>query len=404
MNTWDNDMEPTRETFSDDAGDAAAEGAAGVFAEADSDDDAGLASRDEADGQDLAGVSSPDALGLDAPGGRRPTMRQVASLAGVSLATVSRVVNGGPSVRPDLAARVQEAVELLGYRHNLTASTLRRANRLSASIGLIFEDVANPFFAAVHRGVEDVARERGVLTFAGSSDERPERERELAESFSARRVDGLIIAPASTDHSYLQRDRAAGVALVFVDRPASFVDADVVLSDNAGGAAAAVSHLIDRGHRRIAFLGDRPELHTAVERLRGYRDALARHGIREEVALMRGAHHAPYAVTRELLLAEDPPTALFTSQNLITIETVRAIHDLGLQRTVAHVGFDDVALADVIEPGLTVVAQDAAALGRSAAELIFSRLDGYAGPSRRVVHPTTLIPRGSGELAPGGRS
>ena len=230
----------------------------------------------------------PPAAPADGGNGRRPTMKQVAALAGVSLATVSRVVNGGPKVRPDLAARVHEAVELLGYRHNLTASTLRRADRLSASIGLIFEDVANPFFSAVHRGVEEVARERGVLTFAGSSDERPERERELAESFSARRVDGLIIAPAATDHSYLQRDRAAGVALVFVDRPASFVDADVVLTDNAGGARAAVTHLIEHGHRRIAFLGDRPELHTATERLRGYRDALARHGIREE-ALARSA-------------------------------------------------------------------------------------------------------------------
>ncbi|MGZ6671748.1 MAG: substrate-binding domain-containing protein, partial [Solirubrobacteraceae bacterium] len=217
-------------------------------------------------------------------------------------------------------------------------------------------------------------------------------------------VDGLIIAPASADHSYLQRDRAAGVALVFVDRPASFVDADVVLTDNAGGARAAVTHLIEHGHRRIAFLGDRPELYTATERLQGYRDALTRHAIGEEAALMRDAHDAPYAVTREMLLAADPPTALFTSQNLITIEAVRAIHDLGLQRTVAHVGFDDVALADVIEPGLTVVAQDAPALGRTAAELLFSRLDGFMGPSRRVVHPTTLIPRGSGELPAGDRS
>src|ERR1700759_1604812 len=102
---------------------------------------------------------------------RRPTMKEVAAVAGVSLATVSRVVNGGPSVNPELAARVQHAVELLGYRHNVTASTLRRADGMSASIGLIFDDVANPFFAAVHRGVEEVARSRGVLTFAGSSDE-----------------------------------------------------------------------------------------------------------------------------------------------------------------------------------------------------------------------------------------
>src|SRR6185503_5561943 len=105
--------------------------------------------------------------------GRRPTMKEVAAVAGVSLATVSRVVNGGPTVRADLAERVQRAVDLLGYRHNLTASALRRADGLSASIGLIFEDVANPFFSAVHRGIEEVARERGVLTLAGSSDDEP---------------------------------------------------------------------------------------------------------------------------------------------------------------------------------------------------------------------------------------
>jgi LacI family transcriptional regulator len=293
--------------------------------------------------------------------GRRPTMKQVAAVAGVSLATVSRVVNGGPSVGPDLAERVHRAVELLGYRHNLTASSLRRADRLSASIGLVFEDVGNPFFSAVHRGVEEVARRRGVLTFAGSSDEVPERERELAESFGARGVDGLIIVPA-------------------------------------GAAREAVAHLLAAGHRRIGYLGDRPELHTGGERLRGYRQALAAHGIEDDPALVHTSEQRPYDVTRELLLGDDPPTALFTSQNLITIDAVRAIHDLGVQHAVAHVGFDDVPLADVVDPGLTVVAQDPAALGRSAADLLFSRLDGYDGPGRRVVHPTTLIARGSGEL------
>src|SRR5262245_46070409 len=403
MNTGDHEQEIRQETFSNE------EGSGAERPRPDADHVGPGAERPRPDADHVG----PGAVHLDPgaehprPGagggnGRRPTMKQVAAVAGVSLATVSRVINGGPTVRPDLAARVNEAVELLGYRHNHTASSLRRADRLSASIGLIFEDVANPFFSAVHRGVEDVARERGVLTFAASSDELPERERELAESLSARRVDGLIIAPAATDHSYLQRDRAAGVALVFVDRPASFIDADVVLTDNTGGARAAVTHLIEHGHKRIAYLGDRPELHTASERLRGYRDALARHGIREEVALIRGANERSYEVVTEVLTSHDPPTALFTSQNLITIAAVRAIHALGLQRKIAHVGFDDVALADVVEPGLTVMAQDPFALGRSAAELLFSRLDGYDGPSRRVVHPTTLIERGSGELPPGG--
>jgi LacI family transcriptional regulator len=327
-------------------------------------------------------------------------MKQVAAVAEVSLATVSRVVNGGPSVRPDLAERVHRAVDLLGYRHNLTASSLRRADRLSASIGLIFEDVANPFFSAVHRGVEEVARERGVLTFAGSSDERPERERGLVESLGARGVDGLVIVPASTDHSYLLRDKAAGVALVFLDRPPSFIDADVVLSDNVGGARAAVEHLIAGGHRRIGYLGDRPELFTAAERRRGYGEALAAHDIAEDPALVLGPGRSAYDLAMQLLRSDSPPTALFTSQNLLTIGAARAIHALGLQHRVAHVGFDDVPLADVVDPGLTVVAQDAFALGRSAAELLFSRLDGHEGPGRRIVLPTRLVARGSGEIAP----
>jgi LacI family transcriptional regulator len=333
-------------------------------------------------------------------------MKQVAALAEVSLSTVSRVVNGDPKVAGELAERVHRATAALGYRHNAAASALRRSDGLSASIGLIVEDVANPFFSAVQRGIEDVARGRGVLTFAGSSDELPERERDLAEAFGSRGVDGLIIAPACADHSYLLRDRAAGMALAFVDRPGSFIDADAALADNAGGARLAVAHLIAGGHRRIGFLGDRPELYTAAERLRGYREALAGHGLAADPDLVR--HTLPrgadaYEATHDLLLGPDGPTAVFTSQNLITIQAVQAIHDLGRQRTTALVGFDDIALAGLVEPGLTVISQNAAGLGRAAAELLFARLDGETGPSRRIVLAARLIARGSGELpGPGG--
>ena len=334
--------------------------------------------------------------------GRRATMKQVAALAGVSLSTVSRVVNEDPKVRPELAARVHDAVAALGYRHNVSASALRRADGLSASIGVIVEDVSNPFFSSVQRGIEEVARERGVLTLAGSSDEQPDRERRLAEAFGARGVDGLIITPAAVDHGFLLRDRAAGMALVFVDRPGRFIDADAVLTDNAGGAEQAVEHLIAAGHRRIAFLGDRPSIHTASERLRGYEQAHARHGLRVDPALVRHTLTRgtdAYEATRTLLLRDAPPTAIFTSQNLITIDAVRALHELGLQHRVALVGFDDVVLADVVEPGLTVVAQNPCELGRQAAQLLFSRLDGDVGPSREIVIAPMLVQRGSGELA-----
>jgi LacI family transcriptional regulator len=329
-------------------------------------------------------------------------MKDVANLAGVSIATVSRVVNGG-DVGGGLTRRVNDAIDVLGYRRDLTASTLRRADRVSATIALLFEDVSNPFFSAVHRGVEDIARGHGSLTFASSSDEDPERERELVEAFGARSVDGLVIVPCSTDQSYLQIERRRGTALVFVDRPPRFIDADAVLTDNAGGARTAVEHLIAAGHRRIAFLGDRPEIFTAEERLQGYRSALARAGLAQDPALERvgltGSHLARVAAF-EVLAAADPPTAIFAGQNLITVGVVRALREVGRQHEVALVGFDDVVLGDIVDPGISVVRQDPYALGREAATLLFSRLTGHTGPGRRAVLPTRLVPRGSGEIAP----
>jgi LacI family transcriptional regulator len=330
-------------------------------------------------------------------------MKEVAATAGVSLATVSRVVNNDPAVRADLREQVHRAVELLGYRPNLAASALRRSDGASSSIGLILEDVANPFFAIMQRGIEDVARAHDVLTFAGSTDEIAAREHQLANAFASHGVDGLIIVPAADDHSYLLRDRDAGMALVFIDRPGRFIDADAVLSENAHGAYLGVSHLIDAGHRRIAFLGDRGTIYTASERLRGYRNALADRGVAEDPELIRNTALGAldvYDVTRDLLDWPNPPTAFFSAQNLITLEAVRALHDAEAQHRVALVGFDEVALGNVVEPGVTVVAQDARTLGKCAAERLFARLADDNGPSQNVVVPVELIIRGSGEIPP----
>jgi LacI family transcriptional regulator len=242
-----------------------------------------------------------------------------------------------------------------------------------------------------------------VLTFVGSSDEEPGRERDLAEAFAGRGVDGLVIVPCGSDQSYLVPDRQRGTRLVFVDRPARFIDADAAVSDNAGGARAAVAHLLRAGHRSIAFLGDRPSIFTAAERRRGYYETLAEAGIAasgavERVGLMN-AESAEVAL-REILLADDQPTAVFTAQNLVTIGAIRALRAAGRQHEIALVGFDDVVLGDVVEPGITVVAQDPYALGRHAAELLFSQMDGRSDESRLIVVPTELIVRGSGEIPP----
>ena len=335
---------------------------------------------------------------------RRATMRDVAALAGVSIKTVSRVVNGEAGVSSDLVERVQEAAQQLDYRPDLTASNLRRG-RQTATLGLMLENVANPYSAAVHRAVDDAAVERGMAVLATSLDEDPVREREVARMMIQRRVDGMIIMPTGTDQSYLRAEIEAGLATVFVDRPPRFLDADTVLATNRSGAREAVDHLLSIGHRRIAFLGDLTDIATANDRYRGYTDALAAAGITVDDRLVRTDLHTRDTSQRaaESLLRLPPdasPTALFASQNLITIGALQALHLHDLQHLVALVGFDDVELAGMLEPGVTVVAQDPYAIGRAAAELLFARLDGYRGPSQHRTISTRLVIRGSGEIRP----
>ncbi|MFJ6540441.1 LacI family DNA-binding transcriptional regulator [Streptomyces sp. NPDC003656] len=340
-----------------------------------------------------------DPAGATGRYGNRPTMKDVAARAGVGLKTVSRVVNGEPGVTPDTERRVQEAIDALGFRRNDSARVLRKGR--TASIGLVLEDLADPFYGPLSRAVEEVARAHGALLINGSSAEDPERERELALALCARRVDGLVVIPAGDDHRYLEPEIRAGVATVFVDRPAARIEADVVLSDNFGGARDGVAHLIAHGHRRIGFIGDMPNIHTAAERLRGYRAAMEDAGIAVEDDWMSLGATNPERVRRAaegMLTGTSPVTAIFTGNNRVTVTVIRVLAEH--TRPVALVGFDDFELADLLQPGVTVVAQDAAALGRTAAERLFRRLDGALVAAERIELPTRLIERGSGELPP----
>jgi LacI family transcriptional regulator len=331
----------------------------------------------------------------------RPTMKDVAALAGVAIKTVSRVMNGDPTVAPELAARVRDAAGKLGYRPNLTASSLRRGDRRTATIGLLLDDVANPFFAGLLRAVEDTARQRQVQLLIASLDMEPEREREMAITLIDRGVDGLIIAPAAPDQSYLLAERNHGIKVVFLDREPRFLDADAVVSGNRLGAVAAVDHLISFGHQRIAYLGDSLSVATAAQRFEGYQHALERAGLPADPQFIRHDLRSVEAATEatiEVLSGPGAATALFASQNLVTIGAVRALRRLGAQDRVALIGFDDFPLADALDPGTTVVTQDVARLGRMATELLFERLDGDDSPSRTHVVPTGMTVRGSGEI------
>jgi LacI family transcriptional regulator len=332
---------------------------------------------------------------------RVATMREVAALAGVSIKTVSRVVRGEGGVSPELAARVTDAAAMLDYRHNLAASTLRGHGQRTAAIGLVLMDVANPYASALHRAVEDFAHVRGTLVFAVSSDEHPDRQREVLDALLSRRVDGLIVMPVESDHGLLLHEQRRGTPIVFVDRQLATAEIDSVTVDNHEGARRAIEHLAAHGHRRIAYLGDLHTIWTAAERYAGYVEGLARTGVPLDPTLICADLHSADAAevaAYALLGRADSPTALFSAQNLVTVGVLRAIQKRGLQREIAIVGFDDLPLAELLDPALTAVTQDSTTIGRTAAELLFARLDGDDSPPRHEVISTRLLIRGSGEI------
>lgn len=333
---------------------------------------------------------------------RRATMHDVAGRAGVSLKTVSRVINAEPGVSPLLAGKVQVAARELGYRHNLAASNLRRAHQRTASFAVLVQDLSNPYSAALLRAVDNVARGFEVVMISASLDEEEERERDLVTDLINRRVDGLILMPATHDQSYLQAEVAAGFAVVTIDRPPSNLTTDSVVVDNVGGARSATAHLLDHGHQRIALITDDQRIYTAQQRLAGYRAALQDAGVPFDPDLVRAARTTPavVAAVHELLALPNPPTALFSARNDVTRGVVVALRQAGASSWMALVGFDDLPMADVLEPAVTVVDQRASELGRRAAELLLDRLAGSEAPVQSVVLPTRLICRGSGELPP----
>ena len=330
----------------------------------------------------------------------RATMQDVAAHAGVSLKSVSRVVNDEAGVSTELATRVRGSVKELGYRHNLAASNLRRGNR-TASIGMLVQDLSNGFCSETLRAVEDRAQQRGVVVMAASTDEDEKRERELVDGLVSRRIDGLILMPSAPELTWLEKDLASGLVAVAVDRKPARPDLDTVIVDNRGAANRAVQHLVDHGHRRIAFLGDSPDIATAVERLEGYRSALITAGVVPEPALERlgvRTRAEAQSVTAEMLHLDEPPTAIFAGRNVICEGVVLALQAHEMSSRIALIGFDEVAIAEFVSPAISVIRQDTYEIGQRAIDLLLARLDGDTTPVRTEVVPSILVARGSGEI------
>jgi len=325
---------------------------------------------------------------------RRPTMTDVARIAGVSLKTVSRVINGVATVDEDMAARVRAAAAQLRFRANFAASTLRSGSS-SATIGLLTKDLSNEFYATIASGVADVARAHQTQLITAHSGENPEDEMEAIFDLCRRRVDGLLIVPTGGDHSVLRSEIDLGIPMVFLDRRPVGLDADSVVIDNFVGARDATLALISEGHTRIGVLVDTLNMPTMRQRVEGIQAAFTAERLPWDDSLLitdvRGPTEASIAVDRLLSLAA-PPTAFFCGNNRSSIGALRTLWEQ--RRTEALVAFDDFQLAELMPRPFRVLRYDNRAMGALGAELLFRRISGEVFDPVTVVLPTELCPRG----------
>ncbi len=323
-----------------------------------------------------------------------PTMIDVAELAGVSLKTVSRVVNDEPGASARTRDKVRNAIAELGYQRNTAASELRSGR--SGLIALLLEDVSEPFQSELAMAIESVLGAEGLLLLTVSTEGDIDRARQAVAALAERRTDGLIMFPSVHQNPDLEPTLSRGAHVVFVDRPSPTVTTDSVRSSHRQGAFEATERLITQGHRRIAYLGDPTTLFTGAERFTGYTQALLEHSIPFDPELVhlqdpnRGGINEAFA---RIVSVSSPPTAVFTGNSLTTIALLRSSRFDPL--AMAHVAFDDLVLGDLLRVPLTVISQDVKTIGEAAAQILLERLAGDTSEPKTVIIPTRLIVRES---------
>jgi LacI family transcriptional regulator len=327
----------------------------------------------------------------------RASMREVAELAGVAMSSVSRVLSDHPDVSPAMRERVHAAVEQLGYKPDLLAQSLRR--RETRSVGFVVSDVSNQLFAEIVKGAETALREAGYSMLLTNSENDPDLDADHVRLFERRRVDGLILSLAQEGHPpTIELLEQLDVPIVLIDRdlPPS-IPASRVLSDHRTGMTAAVDHLLDLGHRRIAFIAGQPT-RPSRERRQAFEDAFAARGLGRTYELREGTFsmESGERLTAELLADATPPTALIAGGNQLMLGALRVISDRGLElgRDLSFIGCDDVPVTSIYRPPIAVVRRDNVALGRAAAELLLGQIRDGAPPSE-VLLPTEFVSRPS---------
>lgn len=319
---------------------------------------------------------------------RETTIKDVAATARVSVATVSRVLNGSATVDPELASRVHDAVERLGYRRSGLARSMR--THRARVVGLVISDIRNPFFTDVVRGVEDRVGAEGYSLVLCNSDEELAKEADYLDLFVEERMAGAIVSPASSRDTRLDTLTSRGTPVVVIDREASREAVDTVLVDNVRGGEIAVGHLAANGYERIACVTGPPRTSTGSDRLAGWEKGLREAGLEVDDSLVRRAdfkESGGYEAATELLSGPARPDAFFVANNLMTVGVLAALREAGLEvpGDVGVVGFDDMPWARLLRPALTTVAQPTYEMGERAAALLEGRIGGDDSPPERVV-------------------
>ncbi|MEW6578030.1 MAG: LacI family DNA-binding transcriptional regulator [Chloroflexota bacterium] len=327
-----------------------------------------------------------------------PTIKDVAKRAGVSVTTVSRVLNHHPHVTGELTERVLAAIDELNYRPSRVAQRLRATH--SRLVGVVFSDITNPFYIHVLRGIEHVLSLGGSSVLIGNADANTDREASFIRLMQTEDVAGLIIAPTREDSPALASAIQEGLAVVVIDRRMRNVEVDTVVVNNFEGSLKAIHHLIQLGHTRIGVVSGPLHLTTGRERYAGYLQAMTDAGLRVDSSLTCFGDYrqsSGYELTQQLIRLPDPPTAMFVANNQMTIGALNAIHEAGrnIPSDIAVVGFDDLSWAISLNPPLTTVAQPAFEIGVNAAHLLLERIADPLRPTHTVVLETELIVRAS---------
>lgn len=331
---------------------------------------------------------------------RKPSLVDVARQANVAVSTVSRTISGRGKIGAETQELIRRAMRELGYIPNRAARRLRSRDGSGGLVGLIIPNIQNSFFADLARGVEDECYARNAAVFFCNYDEDAAKQDLYLDILRSESVDGIIIPPRHENDPSLRQLALSGLPMVCVDRSLADCAIDKVEIDNRAGAFAAVRHLLDKGHRRIGIITGPNDTSTGRDRLLGYRDAHAACGVATEEELVKFGDFKEESGRRfalQLLSMPRPPSALFTCNNLMTIGALHVIAQLKVQipGQLALIGFDDMMLADVFTPPLTMVDQPAYEVGQSAARLLFQRVSEPDRPAQSLVLSPRLILRQS---------